>query len=238
MKTYYLQFGSGDPRTFTGLAPTLLSFTRFDGVAVTPPAVAEVAVGTGIYNFSYGTTQSIAFLADAATTSPGPVGRYVFGALDPADRIDEIGSTLIAIGTSTIALGVTGVALGTTAVALGTTAVALGTTSVALGTTSVALGTSNLALGTTILSVVNTILIQGITVTAVVTGIGSVGSTFGGVGTNPIDLFGYMKRIQENLEGNMSYQKVSGALTILSRGGSFTLANKTVTNSITMTIKT
>ena len=57
-----------------------------------------------IYKFSYGTTVPISFLADAATTSPRPQRRYVVGSIDPADRADEYGTTLVAIGTTNVAL--------------------------------------------------------------------------------------------------------------------------------------
>jgi hypothetical protein len=208
-KTYFMRFGFGDPRTYTGLAATFLHFTQFDGTAVTPPAIAEnynvtggVTTGTGMYKFTFGTTLPISFLADAATTSPGPQGRYVAGYIDPVDRADEYGTTLVAIGT---------------------TSVALGTTSVALGTTAVALGTS--------------ILAQGQSLSVSVIGIGSTASSFGTSATDPVDLFGYMKRIQENLEGNQTFYKASGALTIFSRGSSYTLASKTIANSTSLVVK-
>ncbi len=87
-KTYYLTFGTtGDPRTFVGLAPTFLIFNNA-GSAVTPPSIAAVTGATGFYSFTWGTTTPICFMADAATTSPGAVGRYVIGAIDPADRAD------------------------------------------------------------------------------------------------------------------------------------------------------
>src|SRR6478752_6806016 len=106
-KTYYLSFGgSGDPRQWTGLAPTFLIFNNA-GVAVTPPAISAVTGATGYYSFTWGTTTPIAFLADAATTSPGTSGRYVRGAIDPSDRIDEVGISLIAQGVSLLSQGLT-----------------------------------------------------------------------------------------------------------------------------------
>jgi len=217
MKTYILRFGFGDPRTYTGLAPTMLIFVDNAGATIAPPAITEALTGSGIYKFSYGTTVPISFLADAATTSPGPQGRYVVGSIDPADRADEYGTTLVAIGT-------TNVALGTTAVALGTTAVALGITNVALGTSAVALGT--------------TILANGTSLNVVVTGIGSTASSFGTSSADPVDLFGYMKRILENLEGNQTFTKPSGSLAIYSRGSSTLLTTKTIANSVSLVTKT
>lgn len=253
-KDYFLQFGTGDPRTFTGLAPTFLIFKKPDGTNVTPPAFAEIST-SGIYTFNWGTTTPIAFLADAATTSPGTAGRYIAGGLDPADRIDEVGTTLVALGTSNIALGTTNVALGTTNVALGITNVALGITNVAwsvalgstlvatgstlvaigntgaaLGTTNIAFGTTNVALGTTILSLV--------AINASLTAnIGSTASVIGDSATDPATLFGYLKRIRENLEGQQTFNKSTGALTIYERTGATTLATRTVTNNASLVIK-
>lgn len=285
-KTYYMRFGSGDPRTYTGLSPTFLIFSQ-NGTNVTPPSIAEVTGATGIYSFSWGTTTSIAFLADAATTSPGSSGRYVVGSLDPADRIDEVGSTLIAfgttlvaIGTSNIALGTTNVALGTTnvaigtsnislgttnvalgtsnialgttnfalgttavaigtsSIALGTTAVAIGTSNIALGTTNIALGTSNVALGTSNFAANTTLLAMGTSNAYIIASIGSSNSSFGTNTTDPTDLFGYLKRVQELLEGNNTYTKSTGVLDIYSRGSSQLLREKTFANNSTQVTKT
>ena len=177
----------------------------------------QILTWLGIYKFSYGTTVPISSLADAATTSPGPQGRYVVGSIDPADRADEYGTTLVAIGTTNVALG--------------TTAVSLGTTTVALGITNVAIGTSAVALGTTILA-------NGTSLNVVVTGLGSTASSFGTSSADPVDLFGYMKRILENLEGNQTFTKPSGSLAIYSRGSSTLLTTKTIANSVSLVTKT
>lgn len=158
MKDYSVRFGSGDPRTFTGLNATFLFFVNMQtGATLTPPAISELFAGTGVYKFQWGTTTPISFLIDAATTSPGVAGRYVTGQLDPSDATNDL------IGTSASSFG-----------------------------TSVA---------------------------------------------DPTDLFGYLKRVIENLEGNETYYKASGALTIYSRGSSYTLASKTLANSISLVTK-
>lgn len=128
MKFYSVVFGNGNPLGFTGLAPTFLSFYNLaTGTTNAPPSIAETIAGkTGIYTFQYGVTQPICFLLDAATTSPGANGRYVTGQIDPADRIDEYGNTLIAMGTSAAALGST---LLSTLNALGSTLSGIGNTS-------------------------------------------------------------------------------------------------------------
>ncbi len=216
MKTYYVRFGSGDPRPNVGLAPTFLIFNNY-GTGVTPPGITGVIGATGIYAFLYGTTTPIAFLIDGATTGLAASDRYVTGSIDPADRADEYGNTLVAIGTSNIALGTTSVALGVTSVALGTTAIAIGTTVSAIATTLSVIGSS--------LSVISPL-------------IGSTASSYGSTSVDPVDLFGYMKRIQENLEGNNTFIKTSGALSIYTRGSSTLLALKTIANSASMVTKT
>lgn len=220
-KTYWLRFGAGDPRTFTGLAPTFLIFSQANGSAVTPPSISENPASSGLYNFTWGTTTSIGFLADAATTSPGAALRYVAGSIDPADRADEYGTTIVAIGTSNIALGTTSVAQGVLEIGLGTTILA-----------------SNVNQGITIVAIGNSLAALGLSLTVEVAGIGSTASSYGSSSQDPVDLFGYLKRIQENLEGNNSYVKGTGALSILSRGSATLLITKTITNSVTTVIKT
>jgi len=263
MKTYYVRFGSGDPRSNSGLSPTFLTFNNY-GTAVTPPGITSVIGATGFYAFQYGTTTPIVFLIDGATSGLDNSVRYVAGSIDPVDRADEYGTTLVAIGSSNIALGTSSVALGTTMVAIGTSNIALGTSNFALGTTNFALGTtnfaigtsnnalgtSNFALGTTNFALATSILAQGVTITSYVSSfgagnsgtaeillrMGSTASTFGTSAADPVDIFGFLKRLQEFNEGNQSFDKVGGAWTINSRGGSL-LATKTLTNSSTQVSK-
>jgi hypothetical protein len=277
MKSYVMRFGSGDPRTYTGLAPTFLIFCTDTGTTLASPGISEVLSGSGLYYFNWGTTTPISFLADAATTSPGTSGRYVAGSIDPADRADEYGTTLVAIGTTLNAIGTSHIAQGNTMIALGTTTIAIGTTNFALGTsnvalgisnialgtsnfalgtsiyaleqtlgstlvaignTAIALGTSNIALGTTAVAIGTSLFASNASLTVNIAGIGSAGSTFGGAASDPVDLFGYMKRIQENLEGNSSFTKGSGAWQIYSRGSSVLLTTKTVANGVSIITKT
>ncbi len=148
-KNYFITFGSGDPRQYPGLSPTFVIWSLANGSTVAPPAISQVGSSSGIYTFSWGTTTAITFLADAATTSPGTSGRYVPGAIDPSDRIDEISTTLIAIGTSNIALGTSNVALGTTAVAIGTTISALMSTNASLVPLVALIGNTSSSFGST-----------------------------------------------------------------------------------------
>lgn len=222
---YLLQFGSGDPRTFTGLAPTFLIFKDKDGNNVTPPGITEIPSLSGLYYFTWGTTTNIAFLADAATTSPSAAGRYVAGMLDQSDRISEFGISLMAFGATNVALGTTSVALGISNIALGTSVLALGTTGVALGTTAV-------AIGTTITS-----LLTGVS-SALLLAIGSTASFIGDNVTSPVDLFGYLKRIRELYEGNQQYVKSTGVQTQYDHTGATTLYSKTLINNASLVTKT
>ncbi len=191
MKFYSMSFGTGDPRTFSALSPTMLIFVRLtDGATIAPPSITESLSGSGMYQFQYGTTQPIAFLCDGASTNLGS-GRYIRGRLDPDDRSDEYGNTLIGFGVSLFALG-----------------------------------TTNVALGTSIYG-------QNQSLTVTVAGIGSAGSTFGSSATDPIDLFGYNKRLVELLEGNASFDKSAGVWSLYSRGSSTLLRTKTLTNATT-----
>ena len=93
-KRYSLAFGTGDPRLNTGLSPTLILFFNADTGATLPaPGITEILAGSGFYQFSYGPTFSINFLADggAALSSSD---RYVKGVLDPIQAVDEKVGTL------------------------------------------------------------------------------------------------------------------------------------------------
>lgn len=261
-KTYYMTFGTGDPRTFTGLAPTFLTFNNA-GSAVTPPSISEVTGATGFYSFTWGVTTPICFLVDAATTSPGTSGRYVKGSIDPADRIDEVGTSLIAIGTSHLAQGVSMLAIGTSHLAQGVSILAFGVSSLALGVSNIALGVSNLALGftnfgfgvsiyaglgaqgvgftglgTTLLAIGNTVGAIGVTTSAFAALIGNASSSFGSTSVDPTTVFGFLIRAQEFREGNSVYTKATGILDFYSRGSSTLLREKTISDTSTQTTKT
>ncbi len=62
---------------------------------------------------------------------------------------------------------------------------------------------------------------------------GWTGSGFGSTSIDPSDIFGMVKRNQENLEGNSTFLKSSGAWNIFSRGSSTLLATKILTQSTT-----
>src|SRR6478735_604138 len=131
---YFIRFGSGDPRLTTGITPTFLIFTTSAGAAQVAPAITEAIASSGLYTFTWGTTTPITFLADGFTTSLGS-GRYVTGALDPVDRVDQNCATLLAFSSTLRALGNTGTAFGGTGVAIGTLVLAQGSSDIAIGNT-------------------------------------------------------------------------------------------------------
>lgn len=100
MKTYFLKFGVGNISTLTGLNPTLLVFSSTAGNITLKPGITAVPGAAGYYYFNYSATLAIAYLADAATTSPGASLRYQTGLIDPSDLNDETASTLTALSST------------------------------------------------------------------------------------------------------------------------------------------
>jgi hypothetical protein len=209
-KTYWLKFGSGDPRPNTGLSPTFLQFYDNTGATQSPPSISEIKYGgvtaSGIYGFSYliSTTQSIYFLAYSVTTVSSGVSsdQYITGVIDPILAIDQ----------STAAYGTTNIALGTTNVYLGSTA------DLYLS----AMSSSILAIGNTLLGVDQSAFI------------GSTASSIGTTSQDPTTVMGYLKRLQELLEGDQLYYAAGGTFMMFNRGalGNTTLLRtKTLLNS-------
>lgn len=99
-KTYYAKFGTGDSANFTGLSPTFIIFSAAGLTSMAAPAITELPAGSGIYVFSYAPTTSIGFKLDGgAALSAGD--RYVYGALDPVQAVDEkIGLTSDSFGST------------------------------------------------------------------------------------------------------------------------------------------
>jgi len=230
-RTYGVAFSNSDPRLYPSLAPTFLAFNKMsDGSAISPPAISQLLIPgvstTGVYQFNYTASFAVYFLLDGITTTTASE-RYVYGILDPIQAVDvqlaEYSATFTAANSTLVAIG-------TSNIALGTTNVALGTTNVAIGTTAVSYGVLNLALGTSIYATTTTLIAIGTTLTALDTKIGSTASSFGTSAADPVDLYGYLKRIQEFLEGDATFTKLSGAWDVKSRGGSL-LASKTLVNT-------
>lgn len=158
-KTYWVQFGGGNPTSFAGLTPTFIIFVQQNGVTLAPPAISEVATGMGLYTFSYEPSQTLAigFSIDAGSSISG-TDRYVTGALDAISAVDER--------------------------------------------------------------------------------VGQFADSFGSTSIDPTSICGYLKRIQELLEGNAVFTKATGVWDIYSRGSTTLLREKSLTNSVTQATKT
>ncbi len=233
IKQYWLTFGTDDPRTYSGLAPTFIQFFSHLGQTLAPPGISEVFAGSGAYNFQYNTSSSLSifFLCDGVTSSLGTSLRYIQGSLDPIQSVDitarDVGTTMQAIGASNFALGTTAVAIGTTLLGYGATNVALGIANFITGTTLLGFGTTNAAVGTSLTAIGASIYQQTL---LNVLSLGSTASAIGSTSVDPGDVYGYLKRIQEVLEGNQTFNKATGSWLISSRGSTL-LASKSVTDS-------
>lgn len=64
--------------------------------------------------------------------------------------------------------------------------------------------------------------------------IGTLADSFGSTLSDPSTVIGYLKRIQENLEGNSLFSKTSGQWQIWSRGSTYILGASTYPGSSTM----
>lgn len=103
-KTYWVQFGAGNPQVFTGLTPTFIIFIQQNGVNATPPSISEVGASIGLYIFSYEPSQTLAigFTVDAGSAVSG-TDRYVTGVLDAVSAVDErVGHINDSFGTTAI----------------------------------------------------------------------------------------------------------------------------------------
>lgn len=110
-KQYILQFGTGSPTLRTGLSPSFVVFrTVPGGVSALPPGVTEIPTSTGLYYFTYGPTNAVSFVIDGGSSIADNSQRYISGALDPVQAVDEGITTLVA------AVGTTGDSFGSTSI--------------------------------------------------------------------------------------------------------------------------
>jgi len=125
-KNYLLSFGSSN---YSGLAPSFLVFNTMAGASTARPGITEIPTATGLYYFTYGPTNAIAFVVSGMTTSIPFGERYVSGLLDPIQAVDEqltaVGTSILAQGSSILAglIGISGLntIIGTTASSYGDT---------------------------------------------------------------------------------------------------------------------
>ena len=261
MAVYWLSF-TPNPTDSAGLNATFLNFIKFDGTTLTPPGITQLNAGTGIYQFTYTPSFSIAFRIDGATSSLAASQRYVVGNLDITDNLNTdltaLGSTLIAIGNTTATsltnVGTTLVAIGNTTATsflnLGSTVIAIGNTTGSLGATISSIATNvdtvlgyglttiagQSFMGITLVSIGNSMLAGlsgiGLSLTVTVAGLGSTASIYGGASLEPVDIYGYLKWTKEFLSGSQSFNKTTGTWNIFDRNFSTLLISKSVNNNV------
>lgn len=193
-----VSFSQSNPSTYPSLAPTLVTFMNMlDGTTIAGPGVTQLA-GTGIYMFAHQTSTPFYFKMDAITTSTAS-DRYVYGVLGPIQQVDiqltQLATTLASYNSSAGANFSTLTAYSVSLTATSSTLVAIGTTTISL----IGTGTTNSA----------EILLR----------IGTTASSYGTTTTDPGDLYGFLKRNQEFLEGDQTFSKTSGVWNISTRGG-------------------
>ena len=141
---YFLRFGTGNPATISGLAPTFIMFRNYAGSNITSPSIAELGATSGIYKFTYDATQSIAFTADGATSSLANSDRYVSGALGV---IDSVNNNVLGISSLVVNFGSSFTAFSNTFNGLNASFTVLNPNILALGASQLVIGTDNV--GTT-----------------------------------------------------------------------------------------
>lgn len=135
-KSYFLQFGSGNPASYTGLSPTFTIFSMDGLTAISAPAIAETPSGSGFYKFTYGPTATILFLADGGATL-STSDRYISGTLDPNQVLNE-GMTFLVQSASFLIGGMSYLIGGVTYSAVGVSAILgrIGATTDSFGSTA------------------------------------------------------------------------------------------------------
>ncbi len=222
-RDYWAVFGSGAPSTYSGLAPTFISFINGGGSNITSPAITEPGT-KGLYKFAYDATQTISFVLDGATTQLASSDRYITGVLD---AYDTFGVTLNAIGATQSANGILLGNMGITLSAIGSTVGLIG-----------GIGSTQTANGILITNIGTTLVATGSSLSGLASFVGSTASSFGSTSIDPTTLFGFLKRAQEMTEGNETYVKSTGVMTASSRGSSTLLASKTISDTSSQTTKT
>lgn len=87
-KIYGLKFGSGDSASYTGLTPTFTIFSVSGTSAISAPGITETPASSGLYQFTYGPTQTIIFKVDGGSNLASS-DRYLYGILDPIQAVDQ-----------------------------------------------------------------------------------------------------------------------------------------------------
>lgn len=228
-KPYWLSFGD---TAITGLAPTFTQFRTTAGSTLPPPGITAPGA-FGMYMFEYEALTQVAFVCDGATT--GLSQRYINGVLDPFDlfgyTLNTMGASMNVMGNSLSVMGGSLSVMGGSLNAMGVTVISLANlidAGFSQGVLNYSLIVQNYSLAVQNYS----LAIQGASL------LGDTASSFGTNLADPTTVFGFLKRAQEDLEGNEVYTKASGDLDIYSRGSSYLLAEKLISDSTTETTKT
>lgn len=100
-KTFLVQFGTGNPGTTlnAGLSPTFILFAVMPSGALPTggsavPGITQLpnnagGISTGVFYFTYEPLSPIAFVIDGGSAITTAAARYVSGALDPVQAVDE-----------------------------------------------------------------------------------------------------------------------------------------------------
>ena len=164
-RDYWFAFGTGNPATYSGLAPTFISFVNNAGTTYPGPTITERAA-TGLYQISYGATQTMAFTLDGATTGLATSDRYIAGVFDPYDQFGVTLNAAFALGTTSVAIGTTLIGYGASGFAQGATLFGFGVSGFAQGSTLFGFGVSGFAQGASLNAQGVSILAQGVSLSA------------------------------------------------------------------------
>lgn len=70
------------------------------------------------------------------------------------------------------------------------------------------------------------------------TSLGDISASYGSTTTDPPNMYGLVKRLQEFMEGDKTYTKATGVWTIYDRGGTLAIQVKTLSNNTTASTST
>lgn len=249
---YWLSFGSS---AVSGLAPTFIQWRTTAGGTLAPPSITEPG-SFGLYSFSYNALTQIAFICDGATSGLSFSDRYIQGVVDPSDNFGFTLSAIAATQSAYAPIIIPGYSITVQSYSLGIQNFSLGIDIRTISTQGFSQSVENysaivqsysLAVQSySLISQGSSVSIEGFSLTVALYSlaiqgsslIGDTASSFGTSSVDPTSVFGFLKRAQEDREGNETYVKASGILDTYSRGSSVLLVQKTISDTSTETTKT
>lgn len=250
--------GLGADRYIVGtLDPIQSDNERLDNMGATVSAIAVTLVGIGTTLNSNG-----ALLVGLGSTQ-SLISTQITGL---GTTLVAQGSTVVGIGTTLAGVGVTQTYLGTQILGIGSSLGVIGTSQAAIGSTISGIAATLSGIGVTVSGIGVTlpalgalITAEGVTVSAMAALISAIGtsmsgsnatilsfalalgtsaSSFGTVTTDPIDVMGALKRLQELYEGRATFTKQGAVWTAYDRTGGVTIMVKTLNSGALTTTKT